>query len=486
MKSALLFLVSFLTLTISLFCQAPSTKWAKIYTTIFTGDSVHYNQGNSVQQTIDSGYIITGYTRTSYDSSDVYLMKTNQSGIRLWSKKFNENNGVGNSVTKTSDNGYVFVGSIVRASDGMTDLLLFKTNNIGEVVWRKVYGLSNQRDVGFEVRQTADSGLIISGNTFSNTSNRSGIWLIKTDGNGDSLWTNTYCGIYNSEEYASVQQTKDGGYIIVGSLNITGGSDICLIKTNENGDALWTKTFGGEWHDYGRSVQQSIDGGFILVGYDEVGDYHPNILLIKTNEFGDTLWTKTFDIGDDDFGNSVIQTIDKGFLICGYTYSNSTYDFDDILIKTDENGIVKWTKTIGTPQFDEIANSVSQTFDNGFIITGARKSINSYTWLVKLDSEEIMNIEEPLIELKEFSLSQNYPNPFNPSTKISWQSPVSCWQTLKVFDVLGREVTTIVDEYKQAGSYKVEFNASNLASGIYFYQLKAGVFIETNKMVLMK
>jgi hypothetical protein len=85
-----------------------------------------------------------------------------------------------------------------------------------------------------------------------------------------------------------------------------------------------------------------------------------------------------------------------------------------------------------------------------------------------------------------YHLYQNYPNPFNPSTKISWQSPVGSWQTLKVYDVLGNEVAKLVDEYKSAGSYEVEFNTLMLPSGVYFYQLKAGSFVQTKKMLLLK
>ncbi|MCG6960091.1 T9SS type A sorting domain-containing protein [bacterium BMS3Abin03] len=85
-----------------------------------------------------------------------------------------------------------------------------------------------------------------------------------------------------------------------------------------------------------------------------------------------------------------------------------------------------------------------------------------------------------------FGLEQNYPNPFNPTTKISWQSPVGSWQTLKVYDILGNEISTIVNEYKPAGEYEVEFDATDLPSGVYFYQLKAGNFIKTNKMILLK
>jgi len=87
---------------------------------------------------------------------------------------------------------------------------------------------------------------------------------------------------------------------------------------------------------------------------------------------------------------------------------------------------------------------------------------------------------------QEYVLYQNYPNPFNPSTTISWQSPVSGWHTLKVFDMLGRELTTLVDEYLEAGKHKVDFNASNLSSGVYYYQLNAGDFVQSKRMLLVK
>jgi len=102
------------------------------------------------------------------------------------------------------------------------------------------------------------------------------------------------------------------------------------------------------------------------------------------------------------------------------------------------------------------------------------------------DAPVAVENEEDIGTPKEFSLAQNYPNPFNPITKISWQSPVGSWQTLKIYDVLGNEVATFVDEYKPAGSYEVEFDGSHLSSGIYFYELRAGEFVQTKKLILMK
>jgi hypothetical protein len=100
------------------------------------------------------------------------------------------------------------------------------------------------------------------------------------------------------------------------------------------------------------------------------------------------------------------------------------------------------------------------------------------------------DVEEKYQQPLTFSLSQNYPNPFNPSTRISWQSPVGTWQTLKLYDVLGDEIATLVDEFKPAGKYEVEFKTLSInhepSSGVYFYQLKAGDFIQTKKMILLR
>ncbi|HQF41428.1 MAG TPA: T9SS type A sorting domain-containing protein, partial [Ignavibacteriaceae bacterium] len=96
-----------------------------------------------------------------------------------------------------------------------------------------------------------------------------------------------------------------------------------------------------------------------------------------------------------------------------------------------------------------------------------------------------VNQENDLLPEK-YVLEQNYPNPFNPTTTISWQSPVSSWQTLKIYDVIGNEVATLVDEFKEAGRYQIEFDATELTSGVYFYQLRAGSFSETKKLILMR
>ncbi|MBE0538438.1 MAG: T9SS type A sorting domain-containing protein [Ignavibacterium sp.] len=132
-----------------------------------------------------------------------------------------------------------------------------------------------------------------------------------------------------------------------------------------------------------------------------------------------------------------------------------------------------------------------------YIVGRGNDALNSISVMKNISAEaiEIYNSNftdiptginnEPGI-ITEFKLSQNYPNPFNPRTKISWQSPVGSHQTLKVYDVIGNEVATLVNEYKPAGMYNVQFTMNNLASGIYFYRLQAGSFVQTKKMLLIK
>ena len=182
---------------------------------------------------------------------------------------------------------------------------------------------------------------------------------MKTDGNGDSLWTKTFGGI--GDWGFSVQQTTDGGYIITGNITSfgNGGSDVYLIKTDGNGDSLWTKTFGGIGDDYGFSIQQTTDGGYIITGSTiSFGNGGYDVYLIKTDGNGDSLWTKTFGGIGDDWGFSVQQTTDGGYIITGDTESFGNGYKDVYLIKTDGNGNITSTFEIPISSNRKLENVV--------------------------------------------------------------------------------------------------------------------------------
>jgi len=358
--------------------------------------------GHSVRQTSDGGYIITGMYHTAkihnktssidhklfdYDKGDeVFLVKTDANGNMQWNKTFGEYwQERGYSAQQTSDGGYIIVGSTTSygvcpycakemGQSAPEDIYLIKTDSDGNKLWDKVIG-GVHTDIGYSVQQTSDGGYIIGGMTAPLSGNEmtvplSGnevedVYLLKTDSNGNKLWEKTFGRIDRSEAGYSVQQTNDGGYVIVGetvwsgtsSLSIISGGyegsdDVYLIKTDTNGGKIWEKEFGEDEMDRGFSVQQTSDGGYIIAGetgalgaeltpVSTVAHHFQSTYLIKTDLNGDKIWQRTF---KSTGATSVQQTSDGGYIIAGGKRPVDReqlhgYSVDDAyLIKTDANG----------------------------------------------------------------------------------------------------------------------------------------------------
>ena len=326
--------------------------------------------GYSVQQTTDGGYIISGGTSSFGNGSyDVYLIKTDSSGNEIWTKTYGGTyTDAGFSVQQTTDGGYIITGHTSSFGNGFEDVYLIKTDGNGVEQWTNTFGGTND-DMGYSVQQTTDGGYIITGYTSSFGNEFNDVYLIKTDGNGIEQWTKTYG--WTSDQGLSVQQTTDGGYIISGwTENININYDIYLVKTDGSGDEQWTNTFGGTDDDLSYSVNQTIDGGYIIVGETKsFGNSNEDVYLIKTDGNGIEQWTKTYGGTDDDWGHSVQQTTDGGYIIVGTTRSFGNGYEDVYLIKTDDSGTEQWAKTFGGTNFER-GYSVQQIADGGYIITG--------------------------------------------------------------------------------------------------------------------
>ena len=256
------------------------------------------------------------------------------------------------------------------------------------ISFRKDFGgIGN--DIGYSVKQTADGGLIIVGSTDSWGNGETDLWLIKTNNEGIKEWDKTFGG-GEGDWGTSVQQTADNGFIILGhTLSFGNGYyDIFMIKTDSEGNEIWVKTFGGNEEDFGYSVIQTSDGGYILVGFTvSFGSGNKDVWIIKTDSQGNEEWNKTYGGSEREIGFAVEQTSDDGFIITGLTETNTFGLYDILLIKTDINGENIWEKNIGNGNY-EVGSSVKQTQDGGFIITGYTISYGNGAkdiWLVKTD-----------------------------------------------------------------------------------------------------
>ncbi len=455
----------------------------------FGGASTDY--GYSVQQTADEGYIIAGYTVSfGAGSRDVYLIRTDVYGNTLWTRTYGgSNTDYAWTVQQTTDKGYIIGAHSGSFGAGSHDVYLIKCNPTGDVMWTKVYGGSSA-DGAYSIQQTMDGGYIISAHTSSFGAGQHDIYLIKTDDNGDTLWTKTYGGS-NGDFLRAVHQTTDSGYVLVAETFSfgAGSSDVYLVRTNSSGDTLWTKTYGGILSDYGYSVRQTTDGGYIVAGHTESFGIAGDVYVLRTDVNGDLLWAKSYGGTGKDNGWSVQQTIDGGYVIAGYSESFGAGNKDVYLIKTDELGnsgcnesglvtIVGYTSTL--------VSSTATLIGSGAVVNNTVTIVsNTPTIDSLLCSNTLTGIEDKLGLSKAFSLVQNYPNPFNPSTTIRYELPTRSHVVLKIFNLLGQEVATLVDGEKAVGRYEVRWEARGFASGIYFYRLQAGEFVETKKLVLI-
>jgi len=241
-------------------------------------------------------------------------------------------------VQQTTDSGYILTGikDIFAPSD--CKLWLLKTDENGDTLWTRTYGGYPLDCGGYFVQQTTDGGYIITGEKEGDLGYYH-IWLLKTDASGDTLWTRTYGDPDFSDRSHCVQQTTDGGYIIVGYMGCAPSyALIWLLKTDENGDTLWTRTYSpGGVGNYQYYVQQTTDGGYIITGTIMLPFpvWRENICLIKTDAAGNELWTSLWGVGR---GYCVQETSDGGYIVAGAIDPEDEYLLNYCLIKTDANG----------------------------------------------------------------------------------------------------------------------------------------------------
>lgn len=365
----------------------PNIVWDKSY----GGSSV--DNGHDLKPTRDGGFVVGGTTLSNdgdvtgkKGSFDMWLVKLNSSMSIEWQKAYGGNNiDIIGSVQQTEDGGFIAIGQIsagggdIITHKGSRDIWVIKVSSSGALEWQKTLG-GTQDDSGYSIEQTSDGGYILVGETLSIDGDvtaplgMSDIWVVKLASDGNIEWDRSL-GSISADQGRDIKQTLDGGFIVTGSRN----SGIYAVKLANDGSVEWERTYTGS-SSMGNRVFPTDDGGYALVGYEYAG-FNPHLKIIKINSVGTVEWFKNLGGSGDDFGYDIKQTNDGGFVIVGDTTSSNgdvatNKGMSDVwVIKLDRGGTVEWEKTLGGSSND-YGRSVTQLADGSYIITGYSSSSN--------------------------------------------------------------------------------------------------------------
>ncbi len=367
MKRKIFVLVCFLIFTSFL---ALNAQWARTY-----GESEE-DHVSSIMQTSDGGYIIIGNT-SHLASGDYYtdfgILKLNMLGDIEWQNTYRSGAASiiePSFIQQTNEGGYIFGGTI-EGQDVVTKLSVD-----GDIEWQKYYSYEFRTNAN-SLLPTSDGGYIVVGENWITDTLTHDIVVLKLSFDGIIEWTKAYGENGIDDQAHSIQQTNDGGYIIVGQTESfdAGGTDIWILKLVPDGTIEWQKTYGGIESEYGSSIQKTNDGGYIVAG--SIYSFGAGLLdfwILKLSMLGEIEWQKTYGGIQNEKASSIQQTADGGYVVAGTTSSFGGGMGDFWILKLDIMGILEWQNTYGGSK-DEEAKSIQQTNDGGYIVAG---STNSY------------------------------------------------------------------------------------------------------------
>jgi len=488
--------------------------WVRVYNGIFTG-------GEDAAQSIFIDYqgniLVTGGSQNGSSTYACVTIKYNQLGDILWTKEYYRlGNFIGSDI-HSDDSGNVFIangaiikydikgnlifdsydsvayykvlldssGNIYGGGIRLGKLTVGKYNKNGNRIWRKEYSFSGSAGVdrfgGFTKDKSGN--LIITGRSKSNTTFYDYATL-KYSNDGDLLWSRRYNGPSSTSFDDAEGVTTD----IFGNIYVTGTSidslnhyNCTTIKYDSKGNVIWLKRIPADNFiaDIGYNIRTDSSQNVFIAGRLE-----GRTTIIKLDINGNVLWYRVYSEGSLITNNYPVIVLDSIYNIYTTAISTATGGADYAAIKYDSSGNQIYTVTYNNSSYDYVYDLALGK--QGDIYLTGEFSANGWGYGTVKFTPIITGISENEIKTYNYKLEQNYPNPFNPTTKINYQLSMFSNVSLKVYDVLGHEVKTLVNENKPAGRYEVTFNGADFPSGIYFYKLETESYIQTRRMILLK
>ncbi len=431
-----------------------------VWTRRVGGSEVEWNHGAIV--TSDGGYVMVGYTQSFGTARDVYVVKLDNNGNVQWTKVIGgSDTEEGYSVVQVEDGGYIVVGYTQSFGFGYQDMYIIKLSANGDLEWSKVVG-SYSNDYAYSITEARDGNYVIAGYTMAFGS--FDIYVMKIDLNGNVKWSKTIGG--SSGDYArSITSTNDGGFIIAGYTFSfgSGSSDVYIIKLDSIGNIEWSKVIGGSGSDVGNFVNHTVDSGYAIAGATSSFGSNQDVYVLKLDKNGNLQWTKVLGGFNNDWGYFITQLVDGSYAVAGTTSSFGSQLFNIYALKISVNGAMCSDCDLGSGgQIYSVVSSISSytlnvssvnsnVSSNGSVATGGTKTVVCGS----------LNIVENDFDK---SLSSCYSNG---KVKISFGRVYES-VSISVKDVSGREVMR--KEIRNSNKAELDIKGKE---GIYFVELRS-------------
>ncbi len=333
----------------------------------FGGDG--WDEANTCLETRDGDIMISGFAKLK--EKNLWVVKMHSDGTGRWGKTLDEYFSSGaHSMIQDSDSNIVITGYATRKLEYQSNLLLMKIDTLGNIIWQKTYGGEGDEE-GYQVIQCKDGGYAVAGMTSSNADVDPNWFIMKTDHNGNKLWDQQF-GSSNDDRALGIAQTYDEGFVVTGYIGTADGGRkiMSIVKLNADGADEWSQMYYINDWCAGTSIIATRDSMVVAAGYTKaftITDY--DALLVKTDMNGDTLWTRTF--GDEDWqeATGLIEAYDNTFVLGGFTSSNRKDHSSFLMMKFDSRGNLLWDHAFKRKSLD-YAKCIFETRDHGILLAG--------------------------------------------------------------------------------------------------------------------
>ncbi len=464
------------------FAQPPDTVWTRIY-------SRNLDQEAHTALSINDGGLIVVGTTGNYPDYDIYALRIDVAGDTLWTGIYGtEDRDVAEDVVAAHNGGWMIAGWVYRGgTDG--DMFTMKLDSTGLMEWREEYD-GGSWEIASDIAATPDGGYVVSGTSWGLGAGLGDIYVVKTDSLSHEEWCRRYGWPYNDNVYDAIPVTG-GGYLFVGSTNVEWANrDGIILRADENGDTLWSRTFGGAGDDDLNGVTPVAGGGYMLSGQiSTYANYNSaDFWLIRTDDDGNTLWDRTYGGEYNDWPSSILQTPDSGFIVVGWTQSFQVGGTKSYVVRTNVIGDTLWTRILGTDS-DVRAMAVQLAPNLDYFVAGHSGSsyagsYDFYVIRIEQDVETAVSERNVVLSPQDHTLS-TYPNPFNSTVTIRYELSSSAEVRVSIFNLLGEKVAVLQDSRQSAGAHSVTWSPG-VSSGIYLVGIEAGGAMKVKKLVYLK